>query len=421
MFKYMSGFALFSPLIGIILMEAGAYGFSVGRVGHPNGATIAYTLYLLLFLATFRFLVKGAVKIRESVTRTSDPDLLALHLVVLVLNLFFLAVMLFFFGGIRIVSGDVTKESFRIGLGTFGSVAYWISLYFAPAVLAYLSFRYSRSPRDAVVRYLLVANFILVFLIGSSWGFKSTAVMVLTPSLLILYWRITLRQLTVLFLGLSTSLIFFSMVFDRSGNVSETLAVLYVRATVIQGDVPWLIWDLQQEHESFPPYARTFLPVVGDNLFTLISGISKDDYAEWVDYHYDLMLTHVAGYPYWGIEAGHNVTGTPFAEGLIASGSPGFLLFAILGGSLLAFNFRLLQSAIRSGSGIAVALAATYFCFKLFPWLYSGGLLSLIHVSTVIGIGLTALLIRLVEGGGQLLGLVLGSRSDELPNAVPSA
>src|SRR5260370_17840115 len=106
MFKYLLFFVLFSPLIGIILVENGAYSISTAQFGHPNGAWLAYTVHCLVLLAvTFWTIAKKIGSPRKKTTRTSIshlPPFVPLAYVLLWLNVVFLAVMLFGAGGIEV-------------------------------------------------------------------------------------------------------------------------------------------------------------------------------------------------------------------------------------------------------------------------------------------------------------------------------
>jgi hypothetical protein len=150
------------------------------------------------------------------------------------------------------------------------------------------------------------------------------------------------------------------------------------------------------DNQKFPPYFRTLWPAMGDRLFSLFFGIDKSDYSRWVDYHFDLQLTAIGGIPLDVIQAGHNITGTSFSEGVIALGSPGYLLFSALSGLCLGICFNVLKAAIENDRLVLAALFSTYFCFPvLFTWLNGGGVTALFHISVVLGFLMTYGLIRI--------------------------
>ena len=56
---------LFLPLIGLVLMEDGAFGRDIGMYGYPNGSSLAYFFHLLAFLPFFFLFKNSRVRLRE--------------------------------------------------------------------------------------------------------------------------------------------------------------------------------------------------------------------------------------------------------------------------------------------------------------------------------------------------------------------
>jgi hypothetical protein len=390
MYKYLLLFVLFSPLVGIVLMEQGAYSITLGRVGEPNGASFAYLSYALTaLLATFATIRLGLGNFGRSQPMPASfrPSFRSLSVVVFGLNFFCLLFMLFVAGGLQVILGAVSKGEFRTSLGGLGGLSYLITKSITPASLAYLSLSYSESKRRSLDGLLLAANIGVGALIGLSWGFKTAALWVVLPAFLLLFWNINWRQFAVFTLISAVFVVGAAYLFDRTDeDFFLLLALLGMRLTILQGDVSWGVWDLYKTGQHFPNYFQTLLPVVGDRLFELLSGIPKDNYALWVDYHFDLLLTRLAGYTLDEVAAGQSITGTPFAEGVIALGSPLFLLFGIVAGIFSGLNYNLIASAIKTQSTIVASAAATYFCFFLWPWLNGGGVILLFHVSALLGV-----------------------------------
>ena len=127
MFKYLLFFVLFSPLIGIILVENGAYSISTAQFGHPNGAWLAYTVHCLVLLAvTFWTIAKKLGSPRKKTTSTSHlPPFVPLAHVILCVNVVFLALMLFGAGGIEVLMGKMEKSGFRASLNYISAIALW--------------------------------------------------------------------------------------------------------------------------------------------------------------------------------------------------------------------------------------------------------------------------------------------------------
>src|SRR5437762_2187535 len=170
-----------------------------------------------------------------------------------------------------------------------GAIARWITFYFAPSLLAYLSFVFTKSLKSPKERVLLAFNFVVCSFIGLNWGFKSTALTMLFPSLLIIYWKVSFRKVLLLALIACLLLTATFMLFDRTDeSLAEAVTILATRATVIQGDVSWSVWDMYMDKQEFPPYFPTLYAALGDRLFSLLSGVEKRDFARWIEFHYDL-------------------------------------------------------------------------------------------------------------------------------------
>jgi hypothetical protein len=231
------------------------------------------------------------------------------------------------------------------------------------------------------------ANLFIVVLIGASWGFKSTAMLILMPALLLLNWRIRPWTLVGLSLAFAGTLVLFFLIFDSSaGEHSEFASILLTRLTVLQGDVSWHIWDLYSNEEPLPNYWPTLLAAFGDTFLSLL-GPSRSDPYEWMLYHYDWMITYLAGAPLDQIEGGHSITATPFSEGILAGGITGVVFFVAAGGVLVGSTYRIIDAALRRGRDVRATIVATYFCFNIFPWLNAGAVVQLFHISLLISLG----------------------------------
>ena len=419
MFKYLLFFVLFSPLIGIILVENGAFSISTAQVGHPNGAWLAYTAHCLVLLAVTFWTIKkklGSPR-RKTISTLYLPPFVPLANIVLCVNVVFLTVMLFGAGGIEVLMGKMEKSGFRASLNYISAFALWIENYFVPSLLAYLSFVFTQSTKLPRERRLLALNIAICALIGLNWGSKATPLIMLLPSILIIYWKISIRKAMLLASIACLTLMATFMLFDRKdeglgwvadaadSSLGGAVTFLGIRATVLQGDVAWYIWDMYEDKQELPPYFPTLYAAIGDRLFSLFSGIQRSDYPRWVKYHYDSLLTATAGVPLDEIFLwGHNVNGTIFSEGIIALGSPGYLVFSIIGGLCTGICFNIIKESMNSGTAIRAALYADYFCLIVFRWLTGGGITQLFHISVFLGIMMTYLLLRMcvsLSSGGS--------------------
>jgi hypothetical protein len=399
MYKYLVAFVLLTPLVGIWLVEGGEFAASVGLVGHENGASTAFAAYALT-VAVVAWLSAGRSRAELPVParlRQADANLRVFGSNLLIVSAVFLAIFLFGFGAINVWAGAAGKGEFRVGLGPLGAVPNLMTKFILPALLAYAAALYRKSSRSAALRRLLGANFALVFVIGASWGFKSTAFFVLLPALLIIYWRIRVATLVMLALVFMVSLMAFFFMFDASVEESaDAQSFLFRRITVLQGDVSWFMWDQYQSGEVFPNYWPTLFAAFGDKFLDL-AGLAREDFYTWTLYHYDLMISYLAGAPLDQIEEGHSITATPFSEGLVAGGVAGVAFFAVFAGLLVGRLHGFIQRSLARGHDARAAIASTYFCFHVFAWLNGGAVVQLFHISVWFSLGATVLAFKLMR------------------------
>lgn len=410
MFKYLIAFALLSPLIGVYWVEQGAYAMSVGKDGYPNGAFQMFAIYVLivfssalLFSSLFRKFEFSEFKMVKNLdscaieNRTYNQfssKLFILHIILII-------VMLFLFGGINVWLGAMDKGEFRVKLGSFGSIAFILTKYASPTMFAYLTILYINSSKNNFQKLMWGVNMLLIFILGSTWGFKSTGISMILPSLLILFWQVSFRKIIKLCVYLFSILIGFFFLFDSATNLGDgtslsAIQFIFERLTVLQGDVSWYIWGNYQAGEKFPSYWPTLFSAFGDSNLKLF-GVDRGNLNEWMSYHYDWMLSYVSGLPLETIDNGHSIVGTPFSEGLVAGGVAGIVIIAIIAGLVISISYYLMNRFRSKKQYIYLTLFASYFYFNIFTWLIGGGITQLFHISNFIGFFITIVLIKLLK------------------------
>jgi hypothetical protein len=175
----------------------------------------------------------------------------------------------------------------------------------------------------------------------------------------------------------------FAMIFDRV-SPNQALLAIGVRATVGAGNTAWRIWDLHQTGEQFPSYWPTLLSMFGGKVGASLGVFTRGNADILYRTDYASMMTMVAQNYAIGDPTSSNVTGTVFSEGILALGSPGFLILSVFGGLLAGVVRRALQSCLRKHQALGAALVATYFSTNLIAWLNSGGVATLFQVPFVI-------------------------------------
>ncbi|GFE82023.1 hypothetical protein GCM10011487_40230 [Steroidobacter agaridevorans] len=385
-------FALLTPLLGIIQVEQGAYAPSVNRWGEPNGATYAFAAYIVFALLGVWISTRGTF-FRDSTRREAASvaipriEVMKFSTVALIVNGAFCVLTVVVFGGLSVLSGEVGKGEFRTSLGGFGAVAYLILKWLAPTIFALACAMYSAGGKPRGARIPLVVLGLITAIIGASWGFKTTALYILLPGVMVMLWFRPARALLLPAAAAFASIFVAFQMFDKlEGMIYESaFQFILARLTIFQGDVSWFIWDMWRSGEEFANYWITPMVAIGDRLFSMLSGITRDDMQEWVSAHYGSLLTYTIGYPLEGIEEGHSVTGTPFSEGVIAMGAFGIPVFGLLAGIITGWVYAKIDKALSNGRLLSAALWANYSVFFLFGWLNGGEIVTLFHISVIVG------------------------------------
>lgn len=397
MLKYLLLTYLLLPLIGIILMETGALGIESYSVGHPNGASLVYILFLIIILFSYWTIRRTKIFRLKFKYIAFTPSYYIIALIILIINLLSLIYLLFVVGTIDVFVGNIAKGEFRANLGSFGIITYLIRKSIAPLSLAYLSFYFVINKNRKYYSLLFGLNFIIVGLIGASFGYKTSLYYTLLPSILILFWNINLKKFIKVVSVIVLSFILFGIIYDgfnlkslqftnvnfkRPSNDNVIQAVVY-RATVLTGDIPWKTWDLYKNEGELFDYDKTLLAIFGDRFLSNF-GIDRNDYLNFAKYHYSAMLTtKIGGKPIDMVKKGHSTMGTVFSEAIIAGGIWGLLLFSVFIGILAAAISSLIQCGFENNNVIVVSLLAVLFCNIFLPWILGGGIVTLLHISNV--------------------------------------
>ncbi len=390
-------------LIGIFRVSTGGYGPTIHEYGSFNGSIAAFSLFVILFALSYHIVEKKTLKRKaKSATKLNQLDQIRSFKPIymcFLLIVFFMLAQLFLFGGYYVLFGDVGKGEFRTSFVKFGIIAYGTIKFYVPAVLAYMTYLYIRlNKRPLKIKCILYLSFIISILIGASWGFKSTGIFMLLPSVTILLMgeRWLVLKLVI---GFILSLFLFSYLalsFDESRIVfsgfSDAFLFVIDRLTIFQGEIPWKIWNIYVTNGDFPSYLETFIGLLGNTIPSVL-GINKDP----IFTDYGRMVTYVVYSSRTAILEGFNVTSTVFSESIIALGFFGIPLFAIISGSLLGFFSNLFHSAFIKMRSIMVSVLLIIIYTCLFNWVKSGGVGSLIHVSVFFNIAVTFALLYLLD------------------------
>lgn len=398
-------YVIIAPFVGIILVENGWYSISAGVEGYANNAWMVYLLHSTFLI--FGILVGLKIFNFKSITINNIyfKSKYANYKTLLFLSIL-LFIMLFFFQGYKVILGYLDKGNFRsekIGVLGLGFIAFYIVKFFVPSILAYSAYYYKRRYEypNLKKKFTLLILFFISGLIGFSWGFKSSAIVVMIPALIVLYMGQKIRIKNIIIM----TLLFFSVVnisaylFDRDNPYKfSLLEFIFLRMTVIEGDTFWKVYDLVKNNEVVPMglnYFTYLIESLGSKFYSLFFSKSPD---ETIQYKFSAYLTYlVSGDIYQATSGEHNLTGTVASEGLLFLGFPGMLLFSIFSGIITGFNIKLIKIFYHSNKPKLLVITAVCFVFLTWSWLKGGGIVTILHISNFIGIILTYILLILLE------------------------
>jgi hypothetical protein len=399
---FVSAFLL--PLLGIVQMEAGEYGPSVGMQGYRNHATEAFLAFCLLALVSYkglgRFLrpISNAAVDPSQVTQRYRRGLV-LSAVVLGLSA---AALLFLFGGLQTATGGVDRGVFRVNLGALGSLAYFLLKFLAPGILAALFMLRLDARAGVGSSALLGVCIVFAVAVALSFGFKSGIVTMMLPALLLARSRASPLVLALLLAAALAVVVGGYYLFEKldETDLSFVLTLLETRLTTMTGDVAWLMWDLLSHGETLPGYAQTLPAVFGDRVLSLVTGVTPTSNAyEWVMLHSALIPTYLSGYSPEEIVEGHNNTATGFSEGILFAGYVGIAIFGVLSGVLARWTVHWVESALARRKVASAAVGACFAVHCVWAWFISGGINAWAHVSVAANLFLLYLVLSSLFGG----------------------
>ena len=397
-YRIIVALALACPLIGVFLMEAGASSQSLSREGHWNYASLAMAFYVAIFLIVVVLLSRSRRVIRlgagqESAANSFNP----IAIWSLVLLILMAAFVLFGLGGFYTLFKTDAAGSFRANLGSGGALGYLILKFYAPAILTNLALR---APQNSAGRAIVGISAVLVILVSLSFGYKTAIAIALLPACIALMWRTNWKAIAIV-AALSSVVIVVGYLRSPPVNPNDFSLpqLIAYRIFVLNGEVPWKIWDMHMHGETFPIYSKTLSVIFGDRVYTYFTGVTKADAYTWVMSHFSLMTTYVVGYqPKYIIEVGHNVSANAFSEGVILGGLTGVAAIAILGATITACLYYFIKNRLEAKDSASASVGVCYFIYGLVAWFLGGGIVSLVHVALMFGVITTFLLLRGING-----------------------
>ncbi|RNL81624.1 hypothetical protein ED312_18620 [Sinomicrobium pectinilyticum] len=398
--------ALLLPFIGLFYIEGGALG------GYPNNSTYPYMLYLFSFFLGYRVFIKRAIKVKKgefvNTMRVPAKNFNSVRLKKRILfGLFVLLfISLFAFNGIDVLMGSMSKGEFRSQMGYFGFIMAIPTKYIFPALFTRLCCVYYVNKTQGLKRLKLDWFFytccLFVVIFGFTFGDKTMAITMLLCGLIVLFWQRT-RISHVFFFGLFSLviLILTGYLFDdflKGRSIEGVLDYIEVRAFALSGESSWKVWDLYIHDRVNFDYFSTLLGVLGSGLIYFLLGISKYSV---IAYKFNFG-TAVTALLYPGaidlINSGlWNITPTAYVEGLLAGGIIGIIIFGIFGGIVFAHIYRKISKGFYTKNYAKVSIFVVYFVNAYSAWLMSGGITTLFHPVTIMGILAAYYVIRMFE------------------------
>lgn len=389
--------------IGMIFMEFGSFGRTIDQYGYANGATFSYLIFWMLFYVAYYGIQRYSFVFHSSRCKQEfneityyyeDSRIYKALIFILIFSLFFLIIQVFVFNGISVLTGTMLKNEFRTTGVTNGLLAFGILKFYAPGIGALATYFFLKAEEKKVMMFfLLFIIYIFLFIIGLSWGYKSSGISILLPSFALLFWRISLWKFFLFFVIAMCFFAFLALQFDTSvvklNSYSDALMFVFERITVYQSETPWKIWDSYINGITLPNYTNTLIGLFG-NILPRILDLNVD----YISSNYGLSVTYFV-YPYEkNILNGFNTTSTFYSESIIAFGYIGLLIFPILGGLMAGTVVKKIEKNNKKPIKIVLLLLVFFSC--IYPWMSSGGISALFHVSVFLHLVISYMLFQML-------------------------
>jgi len=405
---------VFTAGVGILQMELGAFGPDIGYTGSPNGATLAYAFHAAFlyagYLVTCRIFNRrpagpGAPQGLPGELSQANASLTAAQSVRSFQKLAYLSAglqiailltVMYGLGAIDVLMLRMGRGDFRVSFGRLGPVAYLLRDFLSPTLGALVAAVYVlRKRTDFESRALLGLNLGIVSACAFLWGYRTSAVYYLIPSFLLLFPVLDWKR-ALLFIASASILIVLSQAYLGEVGMEESAVSMMDRATVGSGNSAWKIWDIYQNNEEFPPYWPTLTACLGNNIASGL-GLSARGEDRWFYQNYPALATWVVKDYALGLNAQtSNVSTTSFGGGVIALGSPGYLLFSLFSGVVAALNRVCLERKFLRRKLSATAAAANFFTAATLPFVNSGDFATILGVWILINGSFTYVVCRLL-------------------------
>lgn len=370
-------------------MESGEASPFLDVPGRANGATIAYLVHLASFFLAYRWLMRRRRHVPtnrfgahpDGQTKVDSFSVVCLSTFVVLAGL-----MLFVFRGLDVLLLNVDKADFRISLGPLGGLMTLATKWFMPAMFAGLVVSCQHYGWTGMRIAATVVCTACLFLVASSWGYKTTFLVMMLPTALLVTRSVSILVLIAMLAFVGLNVVLFSLFFDQHQSLEIAFEALTFRLTVLQGDLAWYTWDSAIVGVRLPDYWKTFLPIFGDGGLRAIAGVDPlSNYAEWASYYFGPAMTLFGGYPVEGLMSGVNNQATLFGEVLVVGGPIFFPLFSAFSGVVVAYVGIAIDRTYVNHRYAAAATIATFFSFTVLSWLIGNGFASLFYLINIVG------------------------------------
>ncbi|QDQ25722.1 hypothetical protein FNU76_04800 [Chitinimonas arctica] len=345
-----------------------------------------YTVFLVAFFSAF------FIRQRKPITEGTKLDVAAyspnLRYVTFAIFVILLIVMVPF-QGLWVLGGEVTKEHVR-QMGPFHA---FFTKYLSPSLLAYVClwhrFHPNKESRNAVI-----FSIVSVLLIGAATGGKASAIQIVLPGVIALYWdRMNFWAFLRLVLISFCLVVVAGLMFDSflEGDLFDAVLYILYRAFILTAELPYAVPLQLIDDEMQFSYLPTLMEIFGKSNIKLFVGMDEV-------YQYGFsMAVSAAQYPDMvsAVSSGEwNMTPNIFVEGLLFFGLYGFIVFGLIAGYFVAVVLDYIKKSVAKRRYDLGAMTITYFVFVLLSWLNSAGIVQLVHPLMLISMGVTYFILQ---------------------------
>jgi hypothetical protein len=385
LYLYLGTF-LILPIIGEIVIYMRGITISAGEV--ELSLIINNIIFLLIIFLTTSLILNyklKSFKINEYF-KYSYSNLILKRIMFI---LFLITLFIFVTSGYDFLFKSIARGDTRVSLGFIGPF-YTVFLNYVPILLiTYASIIYVYSFNRNKLRNKLYLCFLFLLIIGIFSGYKATAISLMIPGFVILYYKsFNFKRLsffiliTLIVLTLFTSLV-------RDIPITNSFNFLIYRLTTMNAYGTIGAWGQFDNSISLNDFGIYSTSVFGHKLSSYILNVSEQDVL-FLKTSLSRFVTYLVYPDTEGALAGTvNVTVTNFGDAIYLFGKQLYVVYALFIGMVIGITLRLFKKYMQRRLPLKLSMISVYFFSVIIPSINSSGLIGLFSLPVIVNLIIT--------------------------------